>query len=80
MPKENVNGLDGRAAVAWSLGKDLQVGVERGPELRVAGDVPAGMTFTGGGPSLFVTLDRAGCNRMIRALRKARDAAFGADA
>ena len=28
----------------------------------------------------FVPLTRDGCNRMIRALRKARDAAFGADA
>jgi hypothetical protein len=27
----------------------------------------------------FVTLDRDGCNRMIRALRKARDAAYGRD-
>lgn len=27
-----------------------------------------------------ITLDREGCNRAIRALRKARDAAFGADA
>lgn len=27
-----------------------------------------------------ITLDRDGCNRMIRALRKARDAAYGADA
>ena len=28
----------------------------------------------------FVTLDRHGINRLIRALRKARDQAFGADA
>lgn len=28
----------------------------------------------------FVTLDRDGCNRAIRALRKARDAAYGPDA
>lgn len=31
-------------------------------------------------PGLFVQLDRDGINRLIRALRKARDAAFGADA
>lgn len=28
---------------------------------------------------LWCTLDRQGCNRMIRILRKARDAAFGRD-
>jgi hypothetical protein len=36
-------------------------------------DHPAGAT------GLWSTLDRAGCNRLIRTLRKARDAAFGRD-
>lgn len=31
-------------------------------------------------PGWFVQLDRAGINRLIRVLRKARDEAFGADA
>jgi len=31
-------------------------------------------------PGLFVQMDRSGLNRLIRTLRKARDAAFGADA
>lgn len=31
-------------------------------------------------PGIFAQLDRAGINRLIRALRKARDAAYGADA
>jgi hypothetical protein len=30
-------------------------------------------------PGWFMQLDRAGCNRAIRALRKARDDAFGHD-
>lgn len=30
-------------------------------------------------PGWFMQLDRAGCNRAIRALRKARDEAFGRD-
>jgi hypothetical protein len=34
-----------------------------------------GVSYTG----LWVTLDRYGCNRLIRALRKARDSAFGRD-
>lgn len=29
---------------------------------------------------VFMALDRDGCNRLIRTLRKARDAAFGSDA
>ena len=31
-------------------------------------------------PGWYVTLDRASINKMIRALRKARDQAFGSDA
>lgn len=31
-------------------------------------------------PGMYATFDRTGLNRIIRALRKARDAAFGADA
>lgn len=31
-------------------------------------------------PGFYVHLDRAGINRLIRTLRKARDASFGADA
>ena len=33
-----------------------------------------------GARGLWTTLDRAGINRLIRALRRARDQAFGADA
>lgn len=33
-----------------------------------------------GSESHYTTLDREGINRLIRSLRKARDAAFGADA
>lgn len=38
-----------------------------------SGEAPA---FTG----LWGTLDRAGCNQLIRTIRRARDGAFGADA
>ncbi len=31
-------------------------------------------------PGFFMTIDRDGINRLIRTLRRARDAAFGADA
>lgn len=80
MPKENIHALDGRVVVAWTPGKDLQVGVERGPEVYINSEPVAGVSTTGYGSGQYATLDRAGVNRMIRALRKARDAAFGADA
>lgn len=41
-------------------------------EGRVLNDLPEGNGW-------FVSLDRAGCNRLIRLLRKARDDAFGRD-
>lgn len=40
----------------------------------------AGEGMAKAGPAVDVHLDRAGINRLIRLLRKARDAAFGADA
>lgn len=81
MPKENVNcvamtGL--RAEVGWSAEPGhVQVATVHtdSPVHWADGDSPDGK-FNG----WFVTLDRDGINRMIRALRKARDAAFGADA
>jgi len=41
---------------------------------------PADPAVGGDFDGWFVHLDRAGCNRMIRALRRARDSAYGADA
>lgn len=44
-------------------------------------DVAAtGPSVTGSYAGLWATLDRQGCNRLIRVLRRARDSAFGADA
>lgn len=43
---------------------------------RVGGDYADDLTR----PGVFSQLDRDGINRLIRALRKARDAAFGSDA
>lgn len=75
MPKENINcvGSDGlRVVVGWEAGKDVQIATtSTGSKLQLDGE-----PFNG----WFGGLDREGCNRLIRSVRKARDAAFGADA
>lgn len=80
MPKENINDQttgDLRAEVTWAPDKHVQVAtVSKSRTLTIADGKQSAESFNG----WFVTLDRAGCNRMIHALRKARDAAFGADA
>ena len=82
MPKINVNDevADGfRMEVCWGLGHYVQVATTNvHSTLRLEeGDTPENSSpFSG----WFVTLDRDGINRAIHALRKARDAAFGADA
>jgi len=78
MPKETIAmnaplDPDAAASPAWSLtvgwstdpGGSVQVGAD------IAGDYEAGQ---------FFHLERPQINNMIRALRKARDAAFGSDA
>ena len=82
MPKDTIPADDGTVSVGWTKDRDVQLGVERGPVVRyVGGAVAANMNVTAGGSSLFATLtDRAAVNRLIRSLRRARDAAFGADA
>lgn len=75
MPKENVNciAMDGmRVEVGWDAGKVVQVATTyAASKLQLDGD-----PFNG----WFATLDREGCNRLIRSVRKARDAAYGVDA
>lgn len=88
MPKENVNDLvtpGFRAEVGWGT-SHVQVGTTNAaspfrfpPPALTEGGLSMddeGEPFEG----WFVTLDRDGCNRMIRALRTARDKAYGADA
>jgi hypothetical protein len=75
MPKENINcvGSDGlRVVVGWEAGKDVQIGTTNAQSKLRLDDEP----FNG----WFGTLDREGCNRLIRSVRLARDKAFGADA
>lgn len=87
MPKENINDEaieTQRVEVSWAPDKYVQVATVNSAspfafEVRTnapGAAVPEPDPFDG----WRVTLDRAGCNRAIRAIRRARDAAFGADA
>jgi len=62
-----------RARVSWS---------KEGEYLQIATVEDDGVVLepTPEGNGWFVTLDRKGANDLIRALRRARDGAFGADA
>lgn len=84
MPKEIVYDQAAMydAAVQWEQNRYVQVGVvtHDGATLasRLTGehiDAEEAAQFIG----VWGTLDREGCNRMIRALRRARDQAFGRD-
>lgn len=75
MPKDNINcvAIDGmRVEVGWEAGKDVQIATTNAHSMLELNGEP----FNG----WFGTLDREGCNRLIRSVRKARDAAFGVDA
>lgn len=82
MPKININDevIDGfRVEVGWSPDQYVQIATKNAHStLRLEeGDTPdTAHPFYGWN----VTLSREGINRTIRALRQARDAAFGADA
>lgn len=91
MPKETiVSGKDGaRLYVGWRKDSDVQLGVERQPNVTTVTYGPSGgsgMITTHGGSSTAPytgvwtdTLTRVQINDLIRALRKARDQAYGKD-
>lgn len=86
MPKEHIEdrwtGHDDDAVAEGSPAK-IKVGWSREAEhVEVATVAPDDRTLrpTPEGNGWFVQLDRAGLNRLIRTLRKARDAAYGSDA
>lgn len=84
MPKENIDCMAGtglRAEVAWSPGETGHVQVATicpGSTITLPNsedpDNPEGLFY-----GWHATLDREGINRMIRALRKARDSVYGRD-
>jgi hypothetical protein len=88
MPKININDevTDGfRVEVGWGPGTWVQVGTTNATSPLVW---PAESEDVSEEPAVkpepflgwFVTLNRDGINRLIRALRRARDEALGADA
>lgn len=82
MPKENINdrgNRDFRVEVSWSpdAGYVQIATVHRKTPATMPGDDPGDPDQPLDG--WHATLDRDGINRTIRALRKARDAAFGRD-
>jgi hypothetical protein len=64
-------------AVGWSSDRGVQIGLTAGPSAKIR--VDEGNTG-GETDSLWLDLDRDAINRLIRTLRRARDAAYGADA
>lgn len=78
MPKETVKDISDLfdLKVGWS-NQSVQVGLETNDfptlsdALKAMGDNPK---------SVWSNLDREGCNRLIRLIRRARDGAFGSDA
>lgn len=88
MPKELIHDAitaGFRAQVGWGGIADDAAGyvqvatVNENSDLQLGDSLPEGASaapFEG----WYVHLDRAGINRLIRALRRARDSAFGADA
>ncbi len=79
MPKENTAGCDAtfRVEVSWAPNAWIQLAsVNTESQLTLPpGGGPGSEPFDG----WHVTLDRDGVNRLIRSLRKARDAVYGRD-
>lgn len=77
MPKENINSsrqrpdVHAKLEVCWETGRLAYTQV---------GTVYTNLADPDVRDVCFIDLDRAGINRLIRSLRKARDAAYGADA
>lgn len=95
MPKETIydQACMYDVVVGWTPSQSVQVGINStdnraivdklieapSDELRATLDKLTGSGQLAAFTGLWGTLDRAGCNRAIRMLRKARDEAFGRD-
>ncbi len=89
MPKEIIRDEAGMfdMVVGWTHGQSAQVGIQTSDGRSLADVLRGGAAVEGQPPqedpaefrSLWGTLDRAGINRMIAVLRRARDQAYGKD-
>lgn len=81
MPRENVNSADEdavtRVEVSWRPRGSVQVATALREDIPGSSEAPAHTRYTAGA---HVAMDRDGINRLIRVLRRARDAVFGKDA
>jgi hypothetical protein len=84
MPKENINCavMDGfRVEVGWARDGQVQLATtNQHSKLRIEADDAKDSSDTEPFYGWYCTLDRDGVNKLIRDLRRARDAAYGADA
>lgn len=72
--------------VGWSPNHDVQIGLVTHSGVSIAEWLASAVVASGGDmaqlptfDSLWASLDRAGINRLIRTLRRARDSAYGSD-
>jgi hypothetical protein len=79
MPKENINndfGNETRVEVSWAHDRFVQLTTALRHEVAASSEQPEHVTYDTGA---YVSLDRYGINRLIKILRRARDAAYGRD-
>jgi hypothetical protein len=81
VPKERINDLAGMydTIIGWDTDGAVQIGIETHDGRSVAEHLTGGGETPADFRGLWGTLDRAGVNRLIRTLRRARDQAFGRD-
>lgn len=90
MPKEIINprhhgspdSPSGFMEVGWTRDRGVEVAtIQPGAQIAFMDpDTGKHLPMSTDRPGFWVDLDREGINRLIRALRKARDQAFGSDA
>jgi hypothetical protein len=82
MPKENINSdnnetdAETRIEVSWQPGAYVQLTTAMRREELATSETPAHANYDTGA---YVSLSRYGINRLIRILRRSRNAAFGKD-
>lgn len=66
--------------IGWERDRDVQIGISTHDGVSLVEKLGGGGIEPASFTAVWGSLDRAGCNRLIRTLQRARDAAYGADA